>query len=592
MDILEPLVKSTKDQEISILSKFLYDRIENSDSYLVFLGETSSGKSSIINGLLGESVLPVKASPSTATITEIQLASENEQDEYYAINKNATIEKINKKLFIDLCERPDDELKRLKLKKSIPNKNLQNLRIFDTPGYGSIVKEHEEVLKEFLPNSDVIVYTIGYKIGVQEDDYIFMGFLKELVRDDVEIIFLVNRCPIGCNVTDKRIIEIKKYASAILGKEPNLFLVENVQNIAEGTHALPQSPALWNKVGEIISSPVREKQLSSAFEGYIRELYERCDKIITDRYISAKLSKDTLTECLRLQKETAQRIRKAIPELIEPTFEGIIKSIPTKLESVVNASKPQIAEKIKSADKGKKDEYVAYTNTFLVPFTVKNEVANYVQDYIETVLTDLNNRVDDYINKEIINLNTQINLVITTNMEIAAKNLGARVVKEAVNNGLKAYFAGFGGAAGTNAGIANAASHFLKQAGGLFGKTFSRTTHNMLKHFMAKIGANSMRAVGAVVAVVIEVVLIKYDNMTWQGKLIDSVNDGLKKWEKETLLEVDKDLKKLLQDNKATIQQIAKEYENTYSEDDNDDITELEKLMTMSDNIKIQLGYK
>lgn len=118
MDILEPLVKSTKDEEISILSKFLYDRIENSDSYLVFLGETSSGKSSIINGLLGESVLPVKASPSTATITEIQLSLENVQDEYYAINKNATIEKINKKLFVDLCEHPDAELKRLKLKRA------------------------------------------------------------------------------------------------------------------------------------------------------------------------------------------------------------------------------------------------------------------------------------------------------------------------------------------------------------------------------------------------------------------------------------------------------------------------------------------
>ena len=40
---------------------------------------------------------------------------------------------------------------------------LKYARIFDTPGYGSIVAEHEEVLKDFLPNSDFVVYTINYK---------------------------------------------------------------------------------------------------------------------------------------------------------------------------------------------------------------------------------------------------------------------------------------------------------------------------------------------------------------------------------------------------------------------------------------------
>ena len=71
IDILEPLIEATGKPQLMDKAKFLYDRISNPESYVVLLGETSSGKSSIINGLIGTQLLPVKASPSTATISEI-----------------------------------------------------------------------------------------------------------------------------------------------------------------------------------------------------------------------------------------------------------------------------------------------------------------------------------------------------------------------------------------------------------------------------------------------------------------------------------------------------------------------------------------
>lgn len=52
LEMLENMISMTGNLEIETMSKFLYERIKNHDSYLVFLGETSSGKSSVINGLL------------------------------------------------------------------------------------------------------------------------------------------------------------------------------------------------------------------------------------------------------------------------------------------------------------------------------------------------------------------------------------------------------------------------------------------------------------------------------------------------------------------------------------------------------------
>ena len=81
LEMLEQLVSMTENSEIETMSKFLYERIKHHDSYVVFLGETSSGKSSIINGLLGAPVLPMKANPSTAAITEIELNRQIEASE-------------------------------------------------------------------------------------------------------------------------------------------------------------------------------------------------------------------------------------------------------------------------------------------------------------------------------------------------------------------------------------------------------------------------------------------------------------------------------------------------------------------------------
>ena len=101
LDILEPLIEASGKPQLMDKAKFLYDRISNPESYVVFLGETSSGKSSIINGLIGSHLLPVKASPSTAAISEIVFKHHLPSAEYYFISKDAKMKKISEMVFRD-----------------------------------------------------------------------------------------------------------------------------------------------------------------------------------------------------------------------------------------------------------------------------------------------------------------------------------------------------------------------------------------------------------------------------------------------------------------------------------------------------------
>lgn len=590
LETLMPLIEATGQEDIKIQSKFLRDRINHPDSYIVFLGETSSGKSSIINGLLGEDILPMKASPSTTAITEIEITDQIDKDEYYAINKNATMEIIGKTTFQELCEEPDDHLQRLRLRRKTASAMLKYARIFDTPGYGSIVAEHEEVMKDFLPNSDFVVYTINYKIGIQQEDFTFMSFLKELIREDVEVVLVVNRCPAGCDENDLRIKEIKSYAKGILKLEPTLFYVENV-NVENGGHPIPNCSQLWEYVNERLSSDERQNRLDKVFDIYIRELYNKCDDVIQTRYLECQLDEETYNALQECQRATANRLRQAVPELIEPAFDHISSTLPSKFEFAANHATQELYERIGDDSKWHKDEMVGYINAHLLPHTLMLETRE-IQNYIEVELDDLNNKVDDYIQKEIIKFNNELSIRMESNIEAALKeNVAKKFGQRIGENLLGKYFAGFGGAGGAGAGVANAASHALKTIGDWFGKTFSRETHNGLKHFLANAGATSAKAIGAAVAVLIELLTMVIDLATWKAILRKKIRKGIDKWATEALPTIQRDFKKLKEDNIETMYTIAREFEKSYDETKPTDFDECFKNVELSRSIGEKLRY-
>jgi len=581
---LAPLVKATGNDAILTKAKFLYDRITHPESYLVFLGETSSGKSSMINGLFGEHILPVKVCPNTASIVEVSIDPSVQEDEFYAINKDATIDTIDQSLFTRLCENPDNNLERLRYITNKNSYNLSNVRIFDTPGYGSIVKEHEEVLEEFLPNSDIVVYTVLYKVGIQQVDFDFLRILKELIRDDVQIILLINRCPVSATSKDHRIQEILNHAKDILKAEPDLFMVK-AEESSDGQQPLPSSPELWEHISKLMQSPQRTTSLESAFDSYIEDLYSSCDSFVRKQYSAALMSEEELQDVLAMEKETANKIRESVNLFIEPTFEQLINGISGQFDMAEKRIHNSICLNIDESKKTKKDEIVAYTNGHLVPHTIKAETQE-IQDHIETVILDLNKKVGDYIQKELIEFNNKVSIRLQTNQDVAIRNLGLVFCKELAQDGLSRYFLLYGGAGGANAGIANAASHMLKKIGDLFGKTFSRETHNQLKHVLAKIGATSAKAMAMAVAVILEGLFIVVDLATWKRKLKGKVKEGLEEWKKNTISAVEKDLNKLKDTNIETVNQIADEMDNALEFEKSTDIEQLKNNIELSDKTR------
>lgn len=556
---LKPVLNAVGNEQLWGLARFLFDRLRNPDSYVVFIGETSSGKSTIINGLISTHILPVSAVPTTGAITEISFSNDN-YIKYEVLYRNGTkIQLEAKKEFDRLALRPSKDISRLRV--NIPSlANIpKGVRVFDTPGYNSIVDEHEEILKDFLPNADAVVYTVGYKIGIQHEDFTFLRYLRELIRPDVPILLVINRCPLTVTPENPRIKEIKRYVTDILGESPSVHIVFQTTPKDEFTPALPDADSLLKDIDKTINSYQRTELLQNAFDGYIDELFQKCDKELNMRLATAQMSKDAYDSIIKAQQDAARHLYQAIPDLIEPTFTRLSAKVPSLIDNVSDKVGDLVKTRLEKASKFTKDEEINFINNFYLPNELRKATQTDVQDYIQIELTDLNSKVDDYINKEIIEFNNKVAIEIETAVGKAGEGIIKRYVGNTATNALGRYFVQFGGNGGAGAGVANAASHMLKKAGDLIGKRFSRETHNALKHYLAKFGATSMKAVGASVAVLLELAFDIYDISTWKGKARKEVDKALSKWKEETKTNILSDLKKLENENKSLIEEIANE---------------------------------
>ena len=91
IDKLCNIANQLGNQDLYQVSLFLRQRINQPDSYVVFLGESCSGKSTIINSIIEKGILPVSSLPSTGAITEVFVDENADRDSYFVVNRLSLI---------------------------------------------------------------------------------------------------------------------------------------------------------------------------------------------------------------------------------------------------------------------------------------------------------------------------------------------------------------------------------------------------------------------------------------------------------------------------------------------------------------------
>ncbi|MGD9252219.1 MAG: dynamin family protein [Desulfobacterales bacterium] len=117
----------------------------------VVVGEVKSGKSSFINALLGENICQVDAAPCTDVIQQIVFAAEHFEENIHPLFK----------------------------KIGLPLPILKTIAIVDTPGTNTVIENHQEITRKFIPNSDLVLMVFQAKNPYTQSAWDLLDYVHE-----------------------------------------------------------------------------------------------------------------------------------------------------------------------------------------------------------------------------------------------------------------------------------------------------------------------------------------------------------------------------------------------------------------------------
>jgi small GTP-binding protein len=178
-------------------SRTLDDTIAHLDELflLVIAGEFNSGKSSFINALLGDKVVTEGVTPTTDRITLLRYGA-------------------------DPAETPLEEFL---LERSFPADVLRQLTIVDTPGTNAIIRRHEELTREFIPRSDLVLFITSADRPFTESERAFLSAIQEWGK---KIVIVLNKVDLlDAPEVEQVVTFIRESARDMLGFTPEIFPV-------------------------------------------------------------------------------------------------------------------------------------------------------------------------------------------------------------------------------------------------------------------------------------------------------------------------------------------------------------------------------
>lgn len=180
---------------------------------LVIAGEFNSGKSSFINALMGERVLPEGVTPTTDRIMLLRHGSEPKEhllEEYL-------------------------------LEVTYPADVLQQLTVVDTPGTNAVIRRHEELTRDFIPRSDLVLFITSADRPFTESEREFLEVIQEWGK---KIIVILNKIDLLDEAEIEQVITfIRENARDLLGFTPEVFPVSARQ--AQRARNGQADEALW-----------------------------------------------------------------------------------------------------------------------------------------------------------------------------------------------------------------------------------------------------------------------------------------------------------------------------------------------------------
>ncbi len=188
----QQLLQLTKLPEIQKQKiSFLLEKLRQGRFHLVVLGAFKRGKSTLINALLGESILPTAIVPLTSVVTILSFGPELKIQVRFLDGGSRDISQPELIDFITEKGNPGNRKGVREVEITYPSDYLRDgVCIIDTPGVGSIYSHNTEVAYNYLPQVDAAIFVVTVDPPLSAAEHEFLRDIREYVH---KLFFILNK---------------------------------------------------------------------------------------------------------------------------------------------------------------------------------------------------------------------------------------------------------------------------------------------------------------------------------------------------------------------------------------------------------------
>jgi small GTP-binding protein len=203
------------------LDRELVKKLEEDRFHLVVVGEFNHGKSTFVNALLGENVLPVGVTPTTAAIHQLKYSEQPEATVVYQSGKRESVSFDETRKFAVGGGSSAEEVDYLEV--GYPAALLkERILLVDTPGVNDLSLQRADITYSYIPRADAVLFLLDAGQILKESERQFLNDkLLKASRD--KIVFVITKWDILNEDEKKEALAYARTQLANLVKDPVVF---------------------------------------------------------------------------------------------------------------------------------------------------------------------------------------------------------------------------------------------------------------------------------------------------------------------------------------------------------------------------------
>jgi len=383
--------KDTVDRLEEIKKKLLENRF-----HLVVLGQFKRGKSTFINSIIGDKILPTSVVPLTSIVTVLRYGKEERIRVILDQGDIKEIERGDLKDWVTEEGNPKNEKGVREVEIFYPSEYLRDgICLIDTPGVGSIFEDNTEMTYKYLPKIDAAIFLISADPPVSQSE---LEFLKDVMKYVENIFFILNKIDYLDEEELRASLSFTKQTiEKAVGEKIEIYPI-SAKMALEGK--IKNDPELLKKSRlEEFNKILNDFLLKKKGQIVLKRAIDLTKNILSEKEFSLKLEEKAISAPLALLEEKIKEFNEKMEEIRQEKedayyyFEGEIKRVIDVLDRDLSRIKEKESKRLvnyidKVADQIKEKNVDAYIKA--IEKEIDKEIIKVFNDWIRNEEKRLN----------------------------------------------------------------------------------------------------------------------------------------------------------------------------------------------------------